>query len=133
MFKHTWKTEAFVDAINLALGAFLFLSPWIFGSTSDLARHTSWMAGTAIVIVAILSIADLFDSVSIPGFFEEEEWINLAIGLWLAACPWIIGMLDDTTATQVHVTVGLVVATIAALELWQVHRTLPPQKRRDAT
>jgi hypothetical protein len=90
------------------------------------------MAGAAIGIVAIFSVADLFDSVSLPGFFEEEEWINLAIGLWLAVCHWIIGMVGDTTATQVHVTVGLAVAIIAAVELWQMHRT-PPQKRRDAT
>ena len=125
VFKPTWKAEAFVDTINLALGVFLFLSPWIFGFTSELARHTSWLAGTAIGIVAILSIGDLFESVSIHDFFEEEEWINLAIGLWLAACPWIIGMNDDTIATQVHLLVGLVVAVIAAVELWLVHHTPP--------
>ncbi len=125
VFKHTWKTEAFVDTINLALGTFLFLSPWIFGFTSELARHTSWMAGATIGIVAMLSIGDLFEAISIPDFFETEEWINLAIGLWLAVCPWIIGMHGDTTATQVHLGVGLVVATIAAVELWLVHRTPP--------
>lgn len=42
------------------------------------------MAGNAISIVAIFSIADLFDSVSVPAFFESEEWINLTIGTWLA-------------------------------------------------
>jgi len=125
VFKQTWKTEAFVDTINLALGTFLFLSPWIFGFTSELARHTSWMAGATIGIVAMLSIGDLFEAISIPDFFETEEWINLAIGLWLAVCPWIIGMYGDTTATQVHLGVGLVVATIAAVELWLVHRTPP--------
>lgn len=127
MFKQTWKTEAFVDSINLALGAFLFLSPWIFGFTSELGRHTSWLAGATLGIVAILSIGDLFKSVSAPDFFEEEEWINLAIGLWLVVCPWIIGMNGDTTATQVHLVVGLVVAAIAAIELWLVHRA-PPRK-----
>jgi len=125
VLKQTWKTEAFVDTINLALGTFLFLSPWIFGFTSELARHTSWMAGATIGIVAMLSIGDLFEAISIPDFFETEEWINLAIGLWLAVCPWIIGMHGDTTATQVHLGVGLVVATIAAVELWLVHRTPP--------
>ncbi len=125
VFKPTWKTEAFVDTINLALGVFLFLSPWIFVFTSQLARHTSWLAGAAIGVVAILSIGDLFESVSIHGFFEEEEWINLAIGLWLVACPWIIGMNNDTTATRVHLVVGLVVAAIAAVELWLVHRAPP--------
>ena len=131
MFKQTWKTEALVDVVNLALGAFLFLSPWIFGFTSGIAIHTSWVAGTAICIVAALSIGDLFGTVSLSGFFEEEEWINLSIGLWLVACPWIIGMSGDTAATQVHVLVGLVVAAIAGVELWLVHHT-PPQKPWDA-
>jgi len=127
VLKVTRKTEAFVDTVNLALGVFLFVSPWIFGFTSELARHTSWMAGAAIGIVAILSIGDLFESISVPDFFETEEWINLAIGLWLAVCPWVIGMYDDTTATEVHLMVGLAVATIAAVELWLVHGTPPNQ------
>ena len=127
MLKVTRKTEAFVDTVNLALGVFLFVSPWIFGFTSELARHTSWMAGAAIGIVAILSIGDLFESISVPDFFETEEWINLAIGLWLAVCPWVIGMYDDTTATEVHLMVGLAVAIIAAVELWLVHGTPPNQ------
>jgi len=125
VLKVTWKTEALVDVTNLALGVFLFLSPWIFGFTSDLAKHTSWIAGATIAIVAFASIVDLFESVSLPDFFETEEWINLTIGLWLAVCPWVIGMYDDTTATQVHLMVGLVVATIAAVELWLVHGNPP--------
>lgn len=34
MFTLSRKIEAFIDGINLALGGFLFLSPWIFGFTS---------------------------------------------------------------------------------------------------
>lgn len=118
MFRQNWKTEAFIDIVNLALGGFLFLSPWIFAFKSQLGWHTSWMAGTAISVVAIFSIADLFDSVSIPALFESEEWINLTIGAWLAVCPWVLSFNDDTMAMQVHLVVGIVVATIAAIELW---------------
>jgi hypothetical protein len=59
MFTPSRKIEAFIDVINLALGGFLFLSPWIFGFTSGLGWHTSWIAGTAICILAISSIGDL--------------------------------------------------------------------------
>ncbi|MBC9877676.1 SPW repeat protein [Bradyrhizobium sp. INPA01-394B] len=118
MFKRNWKTEAFVDAINLALGGFLFLSPWLLGFRSPLGWHTSWMAGATIITVAIFSLADLLDSVSIPAFFESEEWINLTIGSWLAVCPWVLSFNDDTMAMQVHLAVGIVIATIAAVELW---------------
>jgi len=118
MSKRNRNAEAFIDFINLALGGFLILSPWLFGFRSQLGWHTSWMAGSAIAIVAIFSIADLFDSVSIPTMFESEEWINLTIGSWLAICPWILNFNDDAMAMQVHLAVGVVVATIAAVELW---------------
>jgi hypothetical protein len=121
MSKRNRNAEAFIEFINLALGGFLILSPWLFGFRSQLGWHTSWMAGTAIAILAIFSIADLFDSVSIPTMFESEEWINLTIGTWLAICPWILNFNDDTMAMQVHLMVGVVVATIAAVELWMMH------------
>lgn len=128
MFKPNRKTEILVDFINLALGGFLFFSPWIFQFTSDLGWHTSWIAGTAIVIIAISSIADLFGSASVSDFFETEEWLTLAIGLWLAVCPWPLGFYGDTMAMQVHFVVGIAVSTIAAAELWAMRHT-PPQER----
>ena len=77
MLQREWRNETFFDVINLALGGFLFVSPWIFGFTAELARHTSWMEGATIAIVSLFAIID---------FFESEEWINLAIGLWVAVC-----------------------------------------------
>ncbi|KIU52990.1 MULTISPECIES: SPW repeat protein [Nitrobacteraceae] len=130
MFQRNRKTEAFVDFINLALGGFLILSPWLLGFKSQLGWHTSWMAGAAIGVVAIFSIADLFDTVSIPAFFESEEWINLTIGSWLAICPWVLNFNDDTMAMQVHLVVGIVVAAIGAVELWVIHHR-PAEKERD--
>ncbi len=128
MFKPNRGTVALIDFVNLALGGFLFLSPWIFGFTSDLGRHTSWMAGAAIAILAISSIGELSRSVAISDFFETEEWLTLAIGLWLAVCPWILRFHGDTKAMQVHFVVGLAVSTIAAVELWALRHT-PPRER----
>lgn len=108
MFQRRWRDEAYFDVINLALGVFLFLSPWIFGFTSDLAWHTSWMAGAAITVLAFFAIVE---------FFESEEWINLVIGVWVAVCGWIIGFGTDTSAKHVHLIIGLVVAAFAAVEL----------------
>ena len=119
MLRLKWRDEAYFDVINLALGALLFLSPWMFGFTSGLARHTSWMAGGAITIVALFAIVD---------FFESEEWINLVLGLWVAVCGWILGFGTDTTAMHLHLIVGLAVAALAAVELWWVHH-FPPLAR----
>lgn len=122
------EIEASIYLINLALGGFLFLSPWIFGFTSGLGWHTSWIAGTAICILAISSIGDLVAPVSVSDFFETEEWLTLAIGLWLAACSWILGFHGDTMAMQVHFAVGVVAATIAIVEFWILHHTSPHER-----
>lgn len=92
------------------------------------------MAGATISILAIASIVDILEFVSISEFFDSEEWINLAIGLWLAACPWILRFHEDAAAMQVHLVVGLIIAAIAAIELWLI-RHAPPQDigRHDAT
>ncbi|MCK1709117.1 MULTISPECIES: SPW repeat protein [unclassified Bradyrhizobium] len=128
MFKLNRPSEAIIDFSNLVLGVFLFLSPWIFGFTSDLGWHTSWIAGTAISVIAIFSIGDLFASATIPSFIETEEWLNLAIGLWLAACPWILRFHGDPLAMRVHLAVGLVIVAIAVVELWLMHHN-PPHER----
>nr|WP_244469214.1 SPW repeat protein [Afipia felis] len=79
------------------------------------------MAGAATTLVAIFSIADLFDSVSVPAFLESEEWINLTIGTWSAICSWVLDFNDDTMGMQVHLVVGGgVVVTVAAAELWMM-------------
>jgi len=114
MVQQKWRNAAFIDVINVALGVFLFLSPWIFGFTSGMAKHTSWMAGAAIAIVGLFAIVE---------FFESEEWINLVLGLWVAVCAWILGFHAETTAMQVHLVIGLSVAALSAIELWGVHHT----------
>lgn len=123
MSQRSRRAEAVVDLVNLALGVFLFVSPWLFGFPSGFERNTSWMAGATIAIIAVYSIADLFGSVSGPEWFEQEEWINLAVGFWLMVCPWVLGFHADTIAKQVHFAVGLVITVIAAIELWLLRRT----------
>ena len=112
MLRQKWRDGTYFDVANFGLGIFLFLSPWIFGFTSGLAKHTSWMAGVAISVLAFFAIVE---------YFESEEWINLVIGLWVAVCGWIIGFGTDTGARRVHLLIGLAVAALAATELWRRH------------
>ncbi|WP_230646668.1 MULTISPECIES: SPW repeat protein [unclassified Bradyrhizobium] len=112
-----------VDLINLTMGVLLFTSPWLFGFSSAFGWHTSWMAGAAITILAMFSIADLFEAVPMPEIFEEEEWIILTIGLWIAICPWILGFHGDVSASNVHFAIGLIIAGLAAVELWSLRHT----------
>src|SRR5947199_4934511 len=56
---------------------------------------------------------------------EWEEWINLLLGLWVLVAPWALGFAESVGAMGNHVAVGIVVAALAAIELWLVHRKPP--------
>ncbi|WGS18692.1 MULTISPECIES: SPW repeat protein [unclassified Bradyrhizobium] len=83
----------------------------------------SWIARAAIAILAVFSIVDLFEAVPIPEIFESEEWINLSVGLWVAVCPWVLGFHRDISARNVYFVIGLIIAVIAAVELWLLRHT----------
>jgi hypothetical protein len=111
-----WRKESILDIYKLVLGAFLFASPWLFASTHAVMGENAWVSSAFVVS---LSVAALFT------FAEWEEWGILLLGIWLAVSPWILGF-HNATATKINVGVGLVLAYLAALELWLVHYSAPP-------
>src|SRR5262245_59550829 len=108
-----WRNERTCDVINLILGAFLLISPWVVGFDSGVQTQNGVICG---IIIAVLSIAAL------SAFTEWEEWLNLIVGLWVLVSPWVLGFASATHATWTHVIIGFLVAALAALELWMTHR-----------
>jgi len=111
-----WRNESFIDVVNLILGAWLFLTPWIFGFAGGAAGWSAWILGGVIALVAIAALT---------AFAEWEEWINLLLGLCVIAAPWALAFEANASAVRNHVIVGVVVAALAALELWLVHGKPP--------
>jgi hypothetical protein len=107
------RKDALPDIVNLIVGAFLFLSPWLFGFAGDAAA--SWNAWVSGIVIAALAIAAL------SAFAEWEEWLNLIVGLWVAASPWLVKFAENTTAMRLHLIAGIVVAIVAAMRIWSVH------------
>lgn len=100
------------DWVNLLLGGWLFVSPWVLGY-ADLPAPAwnSWVLG---VVVAAISVAALIQ------FAQWEEWVNAILGLWLLISPWVMGFAQDAPAALWnHVLLGIVVA---ALAIWDVLR-----------
>jgi SPW repeat len=95
------------DAINGLLGVWVMLSPWILG----LQNSTVIVANA--VAVGVLLIAAALGAIFVPRAWEE--WVEGALGLWLAVSPWALGF-----STQYQATLNAAVAGIAimALALW---------------
>ena len=132
MFEQSWKQETIIDFIKLALGAFLILTPWIFGFTSvAVASGNAWISGAVIGLVSIAAIVALAD---------WEEWVSLAFGLWVMISPWALGFDEEQfevyralgfhatvmSAMRSDVAIGAAVALFAVAELLMMHRN-PPQ------
>jgi hypothetical protein len=113
MFEQARRNETLFDVANLALGLLLFMAPWMFGFISDVATQNAWASGAVIAVVATEAIV---------AFGRWEEWINLLVGLWVAASPWLLGFHAEM---RIHFIIGILVAALAAVELWIVHRTPP--------
>ena len=110
-----WTNTKLCDVANLILGAFLFVSPWIFGFDAGRASENAIIAGIAIAVLAIAALA---------AFAVWEEWLNLIVGLWTLVSPWVLGF-QGTTAMTVHVIIGVAVAILAAVELWLLSQHPP--------
>jgi hypothetical protein len=102
------QRESVLDLYNLLLAALLFASPWLFRLTNGPGRADLWATG---VVIAVISLA------AIIAYKDWEEWINLLLGLWLIGSPWLLGFAH-TRAMHFAIGIGVVVAFLAALDLW---------------
>jgi hypothetical protein len=103
------------DWVNLVLAGCLFISPWVFGY-ADL-QMAAWTAWASAVVIGVLALA------AIVAFTEWEEWANLVLGIWVVLAPWFLGFTGVAAALWVHVVFGVLIAAIAAWELWQVRHS----------
>jgi O-antigen/teichoic acid export membrane protein len=99
------------DWAGMLLGVLIGFSPWLAGEPHDPA--VMWNA--FLVGVLVLGLAQL-EYVSLQRWEEIGE---IACGLWLMASPFVFGYADDGALRYWHFILGVVVALIAALELWQ--------------
>jgi hypothetical protein len=109
------RRESILDLYNLVFGLFLFLSPWLFAYVRRTASIDIWISGALIVLFSIAAII---------AFSQWDEWINLALGIWLIASPWVLGF-THTKAMHVSIAAGVAVAYLALLELWLVNYEEP--------
>ncbi len=108
-----------INGVNVALGAILVWSPWLIGFEMDrVAMWTAVIGGTVITLVAVAAFLRVL---------EWEEWTNVVAGGCVAIAPWVFGFAPVGAAMWTHLILGALVALLAALELWRIHRAPPAQ------
>ncbi len=68
--------------LNLLVGIWLFISPWVLGTTADAnTAWNAWIIGAAVFVVALIAL-------TIPA--SPVPWLNVVLGVWLFISPWVL-------------------------------------------
>jgi len=107
------------DWVTLVLGIWLFFSPWILRFHPALPGP-SWnffLLGIAMVVFAAfaLNLRTLW-----------EEWVNLALGIWMIISPWVLRFSDNSAARDDAIVVGVIVALISIWALADSRTPIAP-------
>ena len=106
------------DWASWLLGFWLLLSPWILHFEDETAATQN-----AVVLGFVLILAEV---VTLSAFQVWEEWINIALGIWLVVSPWVLRGVGAVASAD-FVLVGLLVIALAAYEMWQVRNAREPR------
>lgn len=100
------------DVANIVVGAWLIVSPWLLGIGEDEFAE-AWNAyglGAAILLLSALALP-------LPGNWEEV--INIALGSWLVASPWVLEFTAHRPVAANAMIAGMLVIALAA---WAIAR-----------
>jgi SPW repeat len=103
--------RAWEDWASMGLGLVIVISPWL-AQTPDtqVATVNAMTVGALVIFIGALELQ----------FIRRwEEWAEFALGIWLVIAPWVLGYSQLGTLTAMHVVLGVLVAALALLELWQ--------------
>ena len=106
-----WRRESILDVYNLVLALGLFATPWFLARATATTDLDIWASAAAIGVVSVAALL---------AFARWKEWANLLLGLWLIVSPWVLGFAH-TRAMHFSIGIGVVVAFLAALEIWLVY------------
>lgn len=89
------------DWVSLVLGVLLFISPWVFStSTNGSSSWNAWIVGVIGVILALWALAFLSTA-------TIAEWISLILGVWLFISPWVLGFAALSSAAWTAWIIGI--------------------------
>jgi hypothetical protein len=104
-----------LDVFTTIVGAFLFISPWLFGFAAE--TRPAWDAWVVGAVIALASLVALILAE------DWEQWVTLAAAVWGIIAPWVLGFTAQPYAVWTHVIAGIVTALAAAYALWHAHET----------
>jgi len=113
--KQRWQ-----DWVLLLGGIWLFVAPWVLGTSSDTGSSSNaWTLGVLIAVTAWWALTQ-------PAA-KSAAWLQALFGAWMIAAPWLIGFTGETAAAWNAWAVG---AGVAVLAVWVIaEQSVMPEVR----
>jgi hypothetical protein len=108
------------SGINLVLGAWLFASAWIFIYGTASGAWNGVAAGAVIFIIGLTRVASLVGPLLAR--------VNVVLGLWTIASPWVFGYSAEAPAMWNSIAVGIAVTLLA---LWSANATVSRNRQEN--
>ena len=104
------RNKQWQGVVALCAGIWLAASPWLLGHEGEPTKmlYSCVISGLA---MAMLAIADMAK----PD--RREPVVNMILGFWAIASPWLLGFADDHSMMVSTVTAGVIGG---AASLWQI-------------
>ncbi len=113
MADNTKLMRSWQDGATLVVGLWLIVSPWLLSFAATSAAM--WNAVLFGAIIAVLALAALMR------FRDWEEWVGMAVGVWLVVSPWVLGFAATRMAMWNAVIVGILTLALAGWALREHH------------
>jgi hypothetical protein len=97
------------DQVILLLGLWLAVSPWAFSYPDGSPQMLNALVSG--LVMAVLAAFDLYKT------YFWAVIVNLLVGVWVAASPWILRLAEQRVLMWNELVVGLAVVVLALWEL----------------
>lgn len=123
------RRQSWQDLVNVGLGLWIFVSAaflrhamtdatwWhsMVGASPPEGVSGAAMWNLTIVGIAVVAFA-LFAALA---FNAWQEWVNMALGIWLLVSPWVLGFHASEALRWNSVIAGVLIPALAACVLVQ--------------
>lgn len=118
------------SVLNVVAGIWLIAAPFVLGFQNvNVAMWNHVVVGAAIGIMALIRASD-------PDHRQTISWINVVLGVWLIAAPFVLNYASVQSAMTNSIVMGVVVIVLGAFSAYetnQAHNDMdnPTMTRRD--
>lgn len=105
------------STINLLAGIWLFVSPWVYLVYRNPDSWNNWIVGAVIVILAAIRLGNPLQAGGV-------SVVNMLLGIWTFASPWIYGYTGYTGRFINSLCVGVVVFAFGVVASSMGRRTV---------